>query len=347
MTLNENRLVGKCSIVIAVAAIAAALAIDGRRATSGAKPAQEKRAGVLFTVSNTGGPESPPAASMPQSPLALYSIPQGSLLPSPRSLAGSSADGEFTVDETGRFVPDKSALLVFRYFFTASGEEPVDVIRGRIILQAVSQGLNADAMADFVATLDRYIAYRTAAKRLAGSNAWMPADLRLRLEKLRQLRVDTLGRNVADAFFAEEEAVARAEINRRAILKNEFLVESEKHRRLAELEETLPAEIRNARHAASMPAAIRSKVSERRASDGTEKEIFDLRAEAFGADAAKRLADLDRRNAAWREKYGQYAAERRAIVTEAGAISDADLATLRSLYFTADELLRVSALDGF
>ena len=202
MTLNETRLAGKCSIVIAVAAIAAALAIDGRRASSGVETAQEKRTEVLFTASDNGDPESPPAASTPLSPFALYSIPQDSLLPPPRSLSGSSADGEFTVDETGRFVPDKSALLVFRYFFTASGEEPVDVIRGRIILQAVSQGLNADAMADFVATLDRYIAYRTAAKRLAGSNAWMPADLRLRLEKLRQLRVDTLGRNVADVAVA-------------------------------------------------------------------------------------------------------------------------------------------------
>lgn len=332
-------------ILVIAGAAAAAFAIDGRRTSNNAITAHEKQNEVFLTAWDAGHPESPPAALTPPSPLTQYSIPQESLLPLPRSLSGSSADGEFTIDEAGRFVPDKNALLLFRYFFTASGEETVDVIRGRIILHAISQGLNADAMADVVATLDRYIAYRTAAKHLSGSNAWMPADLQLRFEKLHQLRLDTLGRNVADAFFAEEEAVAMAEIGRRAILKNEFLVEPEKQRRLAELEETLPAEIRTARQAASMPAAVRWKVSERRASEGTEKEIFDLRAEAFGAEAAKRLADLDRRNAEWREKYEQYAAERRAMMNDARNINEADLATLRSLYFTENELLRVSAID--
>lgn len=332
-------------ILVIASAAAAVLVIDGRRTSNDAVTAQEKRTEILFTTSNNGDSASPPAAPMPPSPLTQFSIPQESLLPLPRSLSGSSADGEFMIDEAGRFVPDKNVLLLFRYFFTASGEESIDVIRGRIILHAISQGLNADALADVVETLDSYIAYRISAKRLSESNAWMPADLQLRFEKLHQLRLDTLGRNVADAFFAEEEAVAMAEIGRRAISKNEFLVEPEKQRRLAELEEALPAEVRIARQAASMPAAVRWKVSERRASDGTEKEIFNLRAEAFGAEAAKRLADLDRRNAEWREKYEQYAAERRAMMNDARNINEADLATLRSLYFTENELLRVSAID--
>lgn len=73
-----------------------------------------------------------------------------------------------------------------------------------------------------------------------------------------------------------------------------------------------------------------------------------LRREVVGSEAADRLAELDREEAAWRARLDEYQLERAAIEADPGLDPAQRAARLRHLLedrFTANERLRVEATD--
>jgi lipase chaperone LimK len=281
------------------------------------------------------------AAARALAPLTTAaSAPQPAALPG--SLEGTEPDGAVTADADGHLVVDLELRRLFDHFLIATGEEPLATIRARIVT-ALRARLPATAAAEAIAILDRYLAYRDAARLLAP-----PADPTAGLDQVHDLRVRILSPEVAKAFFADEEAATYAALSRRAVLADATLSAAERDRRLAEIDARLPAAVREARAAATAPVDELNRELAMRAAGASDAQIAAARTAALGADAAARLADLDRSHAAWDARLARFRAARAALLADP-QLDDAErrrrIAALLGSSFTTEERIRVEALD--
>ncbi|WP_432769485.1 MAG: hypothetical protein HEQ22_01740 [Sphingopyxis sp.] len=281
---------------------------------------------------------------------ARLAIPAAASAPLPASLAGTAVDGSFTLDGAGHFVPDKNALRLFEYFFSANGEESKDVLRGRILLHATGAGLSDRAVNEIAAVLDRYMAYRDAARATLASGGGSPADLGARVSQMRALQRATLGPDLAKAFYGDDAALADVDMRRLAILRDSTMTQGERQRAIAAIDAQVPQEVRDAREASAMPSALYQRVEAMRASGGSSEEIASLRRSEYGAGAADRLATLDQSRERWTQRMTAYRSEEQALRSaygspDSGAFRQA-VETLRQRHFSAEELARVRALDA-
>jgi len=276
--------------------------------------------------------------------------------PLPGSLAGSEIDGGLRVDPDGHFVPDPDALALFDYFLSASGEEDDAVIRQRIV-DEITRRLDPPADSEAIALLDRVLGFREAMRELAESGV-APPDLERRLQWIRELRRAHFGAD-SEALFAEEETIARIDLERRRVWRDPALDEVERAARLAALDGQLPPRVRAARERARAPTRVREAVAQLESTGADADQIFAVREAAFGPEAASRLAALDAERAIWRARVEAYRAERADLLAELGieamrigqeaALPESGrerLEALRAAHFDELEQRRVRALDG-
>lgn len=318
---------------VAAAAIAAwCLALPDRDA---ADP------GHIVTLAETGQ-TAPPSVRL--------AIPAASRGPLPASLAGTSIDGGLTLDGAGHFVPDRNALRLFDYFLSASGEESEEVLRGRILLHAIGAGLSEQAQSEVAAILDRYMAYRGAARATLATGSAAPSDLGARVAEMRALQRNLLGADLAKAFYGDDAALADIDMRRLAVLRDQAMTRDERQRALAAIDAQLPPEVRDARNAAAAPAALHQRVEALRAAGGSSEAIAALRRSEYGSSAAERLAALDRSRAQWNQRLGAYRSEEQALRAASGGPDSPSyrqaIEALRQRHFRSEELVRVRALDA-
>jgi lipase chaperone LimK len=262
--------------------------------------------------------------------------------PLPASLEGTEADGAVTADPAGHLVVDLELRRLFDHFLIASGEEPLATIRARIVA-ALRARLPATAAAEAIATLDRYLAYRDAARQLVPAG-----DPAAGLDQVHDLRARMFPPDVARAFFADEEAATYAALARRAVQLDPGLSPAERDRRLAALDAQRPAAVREARAAATAPIDEMNREQAMRAAGASDPQIAAARSAALGADAAARLAELDRSRADWDARLARFRAARAALLADP-QLDDAErgrrIAALLESSFTPAERIRVEALD--
>lgn len=281
---------------------------------------------------------------------ARLAIPAAVSAPLPASLAGTAVDGSFTLDGAGHFVPDKNALRLFEYFFSANGEESKDVLRGRILLHATGAGLSDSVVAEIAAVLDRYMAYRDAARATLASGNSSPGDLSSRVSEMRALQLSALGPDLAKAFYGDDARLANIDMQRLAVLRDSSMTKDERERALAGIDAQLPPEVRDARQASSAPAALHQRVEALRAAGGSSADIAALRRSEFGVGAAERLDMLDRSRERWSQRLTAYRSEEEALRSAYGSPNSQAyrqaVETLRQRLFSTEELARVRALDA-
>lgn len=260
----------------------------------------------------------------------------------PASLEGTEPDGAVQADAGGHLIIDIELRRLFDHFLIASGEEPIAAMRARIIA-VLRARLPAGAAAEAIAILDRYLAYREAARALAPAS-----DPAAGLDQVHELRTRMFSPAVVQAFFADEEAATYAALARRAVLQDGTLTAAERERRLAELEPQTPAAVREGRAAATAPLDEMAREARMRAAGASAQQIAAARTAAFGADAATRLAELDQARAAWDSRLARFRAERAALLADA-ALDDAErrrrVDELLARSFSATERIRVETLD--
>jgi lipase chaperone LimK len=280
------------------------------------------------------------AASMPVTTPDPDLAPPAAL---PGSLEGTEADGAIAADATGHLVKSLELRRLFDHFLAASGEEWVATMRARIIA-VLRARLPAVAAAEAIEILDRYLAYRDAARLLVPPSS----DLVAGLGQVHDLRGKMFSPAVAKAFFADEEAAISAGLARRDALADTSLSPTERERRLAEIDARTPAAVRQARAAAMAPLHELNRETALRAAGASDQQIATVRTAALGSGAAARLAELDRAHAAWDARLARFRAERAAMLADPRP-SDAErqrrIGDLLARSFTAPERIRVEALD--
>lgn len=264
----------------------------------------------------------------------------------PGSLQGTTPDGDVRVDAAGHLVPGPELLRLFEHFLAAAGEEPLATIRARIAGE-LHRRVRDPATSEALALLDRFFAYRDAMQALTDEGA-APAELERRLQWIRELRRAHFGAELAAQLFGEEERTTELDLERRRVLLEPGLTEPQRRARLDAIEARLPEAVRETRRAASLPMRLRAEVEEMRAAGASEEDVFRLREQAVGHEAATRLSALDRERAAWQSRLAAWRETRDAFLAanpDPGAARGVELARLRAERFDEHERMRVRALD--
>lgn len=261
--------------------------------------------------------------------------------PSAPSLQGTRPDGAVHVAPDDSVVADAQLIELFDYYLSTVGEKSPDAVRADIERE-LDRTLRPGAAAAAKRVLARYIAYRQALAdlqadaRLSGPGA---GPLKRRLAVLRSLRAQYFSQREIAAIFGREDAANADALARMEIRDDRTLTPQQKQARLAALDAGLPPDVRAAREAPLKIVRVQEEAERLRASGAGEEDVFRVRAEAFGADAAQRLADVDRDEAAWQRRIEAYLAERRGLHDEAA------VAALRNRMFSEDEQRRLGAYE--
>lgn len=258
------------------------------------------------------------------------------------SLLGTRPDGAVHVAPDDSVVADAQLIELFDYYLSTVGEKSPAAVRAEIERE-LDRTLRPAAAAAAKRVLTRYTAYRQALaglgadRRLTGQDA---AALKRRLDALRGLRARYFSQREIAAIFGREDAANAEALARMEIRDDRTLDAQQKQARLAALDAGLPADVRAAREAPLKIVRVQEEAERLRAGGAGEDDVFRLRAEAFGADAAQRLADVDREEAAWKRRIQAYLVRRRGLNDEAA------VAALRNRMFSEDEQRRLGAYEG-
>jgi lipase chaperone LimK len=323
--------------MLGVAALAAALGVAwflrdavSRETIAGAQDARTPAVADLSANADTRTNAQASATSAQSDPLAET------------SLRGTVEDGEVRFDANGALAIDRDLRRRFDYYLSLIGEHDLAQIRARLQRSLENDVGPARAVAALEA-FDRYVAFQRASDAAGIASVEDPAE---RLRRVAQLRRETLGATMAEAFFGDEERLAELTLRRMRIVSDPAMGANEKRAALTALDAETG-------HATRAEAGVSELVAEQNAQfaalRSTTEQRRAEREAAWGADAAQRLARLDRTRAAWEVRVRAYVAERARI--DADPRLDAQrrqqaIATLRTRSFSPPEQRRIASLEA-
>lgn len=257
------------------------------------------------------------------------------------SLEGTRPDGAIRVAPDDGIVVDAQLIALFEYYLSTVGEKSPSEVQAQVERE-LDRTLRPAAADAAKRALARYLAYKRALATLeaepglAGPDA---ASLVRRLDALARVRAQFFTKAEIAAIFGQEDAANADALARMRIREDQSLTTQQREERLAALDASLPAGLREEREAPLRVARLQQEAERMRAAGAAEEDIFRMRAEAFGADAAGRLAEVDREEAAWRQRVGAYLAQRKGL-------SDAAVSALRSRMFSEEEQRRLPVYES-
>jgi lipase chaperone LimK len=253
------------------------------------------------------------------------------------SLRDTDVDGVVRLDAQGQPIPDRELRRLFDYFLSRSGEQSPEAIRSAL-LEHLQSRLAPPALATVLAWFDAYLLLEHDSVTLAQAGD----DREHTFARVRSLRRERLGEALADAWYAEEERAFELADARSKLLAERGLSETERNRRLAELN-AMSADA--APQAAQLDAALRQNREFELAGVDAATRYAEREAQ-FGAQAAQRLGELDQRRAQWQLRLRSYAAQRQSVLADNALSQSQRQQRLDALLarFDANEQRRVDAL---
>ena len=231
--------------------------------------------------------------------LALIAAP--AVATSIPSLEGTQPDGQLSVSADGSLLVDGELRLFFDYFLTARGEVSDEALR-LAVESSAAEKLPAQAAREAAELFGRYLRFTAIAERkLSGHDpaAFDSTHVERRYRLLSEARDKAFGEDTARRLFGDQLQIERAQLLMQKA-RLDATTDAAKRASLARFEASLSPAERAARAASMKPLEVRRQVAEMRRMGATDAEVWAVRAEAFGADAADRLAALDARRDARR-----------------------------------------------
>ncbi|SNC63447.1 Lipase chaperone LimK [Marinobacter sp. es.048] len=266
----------------------------------------------------------------------------------PASLAGTSVpDGWARTDRLGNLIPTPHLRQLFEYFLSALGEESLRQLVARI--ETALSVLDESARSQALATLGNYLEYKLAVSELEQSYGEVSGlgavEMQRRMAEIQALRRTWLDTDTADAFFADDEAVDRFQIEKLRIASDDSLTDEQKAGALRQAESGLPEPLRKAREKTRRFADY-EQMREELAGDPRALDAW--RQEAFGTEAAERLARLEDEQKDWDRRWQGYSRERERLLSSGLAEPERQeaLERLRASHFNEIERIRAQALDS-
>lgn len=300
--------------------------------------------------------------SLPATAILLALIHSQSPHPAATVTAGAALPHRINPDAppAPRFItglenrPNGGLRRVFDFFLNAEGEEPHEVLVGRI--QAyLHHHLSPPADAEALQILDDYLALQ-AALREQSEPAAVPdehghydmAVLQQRKQARRSTQQSYLSPAVYDAFYQEEDDYDHYALQKLAILQDTAQTPEQQQAAVLALEQNLPDTLAHQINADQPYRELRYAMTQWRDAPGDEATLRQLREQTVGAAAADRLEDLDTARAQWQQRVESWLQERAAVLTEPQLATEDRLtlvASQRATQFDEREQPRVLALE--
>lgn len=220
----------------------------------------------------------------------------------------------------------------------AAGESPDPEALKQRLQALVGQHFAPELATRALALAQRYVDYRVALGALKPpADAQDPRALRSAIEQRRKLRTQHFDDAEYAALFGQEELLDSYTLARMEIERNPDLDTAQKNQALAEAEALLPAPTRAQRAESVAHVGVAEQTAHFNAQGTDSATRYAQRSTAYGAQAADRLAQLDREERDWNTKLDQY---QQAL--QQGADSQRTQ-QLRGQLFTPEEQLRLEA----
>ena len=274
-----------------------------------------------------------------------------------KSQEGTQPDGNLAAVAAGGVAADNAALAygelrrLFDYYLSALGEQNLPSITQQIYTE-LDRNLNPAQAKKARRLLDLYLNFKRALVDLEAKPALVGngvAAIRLRMLAQQDLRSQYFSPQEIEGMFGFEDVMDADAVARLEISQDVKLTAAQKQQQLAALDATMSPSLRTEREASQLVSRVEQRAFDMRAKGASDDEIYRMRAKEFDAGAASRLADLDREEAAWKQRIATYL-EARSQVLKSQANATASerqqaLAALQQSQFSEDERRRLGAYE--
>jgi lipase chaperone LimK len=275
------------------------------------------------------------------------------LPPLPRSLRDTQHNVRLQSDAQGNLIVRADILHLFEFYLTALSEEPLEVSLNRISRDLAAQ-LQGPALEQARDLLRRYLDFKIALGDLHNLPAIMDSQgryaldaIQLRQQQVQALRQQHFSSTEYPIFFQEQDDYDAFMQQQLQLAEDQSLDASQRQEAIAQLEQQLPENIRQAREEATRETRLYEQAELMKQQGASAEELFQLRAQVLGNEAATALAQLDEQHAQWDKRLASYEQERAAI--EQSGLSPQDksmaVANLIEQRFQPDERPQVEALE--
>jgi lipase chaperone LimK len=286
----------------------------------------------------------PPAAGSAQAPFVRSmqdTLPDGNL----QAILNGTVNGHFS--------PQAYAELrrLFDYYLSAVGEQSIPVITQQIRSE-LDRRLPPPQAQKAQRLLDLYIAFKRELVDLEKKPALIGNGvqaIRNRQLAMQELRSRYFSQEETQGMFGFEDAYDTDAIARLEISQNPTLNAVQKQQKLAALDAAMPAVLRNERDASSAVWRANQQAQEMRSKGASEDDIYRMRAKEFDAQAAARLAEVDREEVDWKSRIARYREERSKLLAAQANATESErqsaLAQLQQNLFSEAERPRLAAYE--
>jgi lipase chaperone LimK len=269
----------------------------------------------------------------------------------PTSLEGIDLNIALPLDENGNLIIGLVLKDLFEIYLSAMGEEELEDILLRI-QSVLAKQLESPALEQGYEALKRFIDYKVELANLE-QQEHDPSlseleNIRQQKEVLAQIQQQYFSPDEADAFFAAEAEYDAFMLEHLTIQQNENLSVAEKQQQILALADALPEEVKQVREATMVSAKVYEQAQAMKAEGSSAEEIYQMRAQALGDEAASALAELDRERDSWNQRLASFS-EQYQIIADSGmseADANAEIEALLSRDFSSNEIIRVKAIKG-
>ncbi len=282
------------------------------------------------------------------------SVKNNDIPPKPPSIADINHGVTLKTDASGNFMAGEETKHLFEFYLSAIGEEPLEKVINRIQFE-LNEQLQPPALDQALSLLKRYIDYKIELSTIntegtQGVDSTISDIEKIKRQKsqLTSLRVRFFDQSEYQSFFEQEEIYDDYMISHLEITKNNALTASEKKQRLNAIEQSLPEDVKEVRHRVSLHTNLYETAIDMRKSGASEEEIYQIRAQSLGDDAAAAMAKLDTDRSAWQSRLNSYSAEKTQIENSGLSTEDQVVAMneLIDTSFSGTERVRVRALNS-
>ncbi|WP_169708678.1 lipase secretion chaperone [Trinickia terrae] len=301
--------------------------------------------------------QTPPAASTGVAATAGVTPPavaNAAVATGAAALEGATAP-RLPLDAEGHLAHVRGVRDFFDYFLTARSQLSDTALDARVKAAIHTQLARKPAEAEATQLWARYDAYLSALDKLKTNDKTEPPAaatldfdaIARSIDQRAQLASEKLG-EWADVFFKDDLAEQRYALARARIMADTSLSAAEKVSRLEALEQSLPAARREALARERRDDAVRQGIQQA-LQQGDSPEAARAAAAQFGPQAAERAAHFAQEERDFRDRYAQYAGQRKQIDAQSLAPEDRErqLTQLRQQYFSDPaNARRAAAFDG-
>lgn len=207
-------------------------------------------------------------------------------------------------DSKGNLTVSSDILKLIEYFYFALKEEDKETVNGRI-REYFKLTLQDKAANEALSIFEDYLKYKEAVAGLKTTYE-TTSDKKGLYQKLKALRRQYLKPELVEAFFSKEEAEIEYLLQKSEISENDSMDEKRKDEMISELEEQLPEQERKQYRIERKEQNFNKKLKELEEKGGSAEEIYALREDYYGKEAAGRITYMLDYSDEWEKKVEEY-----------------------------------------